>query len=345
MSQVADEARSQVDLLQDASGTRRFQVLALDGGGVRGIFTAAVLAGLEADLGTSILDHFDLVVGTSTGGIIALGLGVGLKPAELVEVYTSEKRNIFPNTLGWRALRRPFRAKYGPRGLERAVRRIFEDKLLGESTVPLVVPAYNLGENDVYIFKTPHHPRLKRDHTVPMWAVAMATSAAPTYLPVFRLPSSHIRLVDGGVWANNPAMVGVTEAVSMFGRHPGEVRLLSLGTTSDARTRYSRLDNGGLLQWLRTPTVIDVLMNGQSIGAFAEVQHLIGRENAHRLDPAAPKELAKLDDCDPKELIAKASHHSRQFSPVFEEVFASHAPAPYSPLYGPNAKETSHAHD
>jgi len=103
--------------------------------------------------------------------------------------------------------------------------------------VPLVVPSYNLGENAVYLFKTPHHVRLRRDFRVTMWAVAMATSAAPTYFPAFRLPTDHVRLVDGGVWANNPAMVGVTEAVSMFGCALDEIRVLSVGTTTSVAPR------------------------------------------------------------------------------------------------------------
>jgi patatin-like phospholipase/acyl hydrolase len=321
----------------------RFQVLALDGGGARGIFTAALLAGLQDDIGAPVSDRFDLVVGTSTGGIIALGLGAGLTPREILDFYVSGKDSIFPDRFGWRKLRHLLVAKYRPGRLEAALRRIFGATLLGESRVPLVIPAYNLGENDVYLFKTPHHPRLKRDHRLPMWVVAMATSAAPTFFPAFRLPSDYVRLVDGGVWANNPAMVGVTEAVSMFGQRLEDVRVLSLGTTSSVRTRRSRLDNGGLIRWARGPNVIDVLLNGQSAGAFAQVQHLIGPEKAHRLNPPAPDELAKLDACDTRELIAKASHHSRVFCPTFEKVFGSHVPAPYVPLHSPDGKVGAHA--
>lgn len=319
-------------------GQTDFQVLALDGGGARGMFTAALLAGLEDDIGRPVVDHFNLVVGTSTGGVIGLALGAGLSPREILEFYVSEKDSIFADRLGWRAVRRVFAAKYPSERLQGALQRILGPTLIGESKVPLVIPAYNLGENDVYLFKTPHHPRLKRDHKVPMWAAAMATTAAPTFFPTFRLPTDHVRLVDGGVWANNPAMVGVTEAVSMFGCQLQDVRVLSLGTTTSLRTRRSRLDNAGLIRWARGPNVVDVLLTGQSAGAFAQVQHLIGPENAHRLNPPAPDELAKLDACDAQDLIAKAAHHSRMFGPMFEQAFGSHVPASYVPFYGPNAK-------
>lgn len=337
---TASKAEVGVVVPADAAAPR-FQVLALDGGGVRGIFTAAILAGLEADTGQPVLDHFDLVVGTSTGGIIALALGAGLTPSEILDFYVAERETIFSGPPVWTSVRRVFRAKYGPDGLEAALKRIFGERLLGESQIALVVPSYNLGENAVYLFKTPHHPRLRRDYRVPMWAVAMATSAAPTYFRAFRLPVDEVRLVDGGVWANNPAMVGVTEAVSMFNRKLDEVRVLSIGTTASLKPRPSRLDNGGLARWVRGTNVVEVLMAGQSAGAFAQVQHLIGPDNAFRLDPPAPPELARLDACDARELIGKAAHHSRVFAPVFETVFAAHIAAPFRPFHGPNAKAGS----
>lgn len=315
----------------------RFQILALDGGGVRGIFTAALLAGIEQDTGHSVLEHFDRVVGTSTGGIVALGLGAGLTPLEILEFYVSENRRIFANRMRWRLARQPFVAKYRATALKAALQRTFGEKLLGESVVPLVIPSFNLGENDVYLFKTPHHERLKRDYRVPMWAVAMATSAAPTYFPAFCLPDEHVRLIDGGVWANNPAMVGVTEAISMFDRQLVDLRVLSLGTTSELKLGRSRLNNAGLLGW--GLSAVNVLLDGQSAAAFKQTQHLVGVDHAHRLDPLAPRELASLDTADARELIAVAAHHSRQFTPKFEATFGSHVRSPYTPLRGPLAQE------
>jgi patatin-like phospholipase/acyl hydrolase len=313
----------------------RFQVLSLDGGGIRGIFTAAVLAGLEGDLGGPILDHFDLVVGTSTGGIIATALGAGLSPEEILELYVREMKTIFPGHRYLRSARGLLRPKYGSNGLRSLLQRTFGDRILGESKVPLVIPAFDVGENQVYLFKTPHHERLKRDWKVPFWQVAMATSAAPAFFPAFYLPGDKVRLIDGGVWASNPAMIGVAEAVSIFGQTLESIRVLSLGTTTDSRPRSRQLDNGGLLQWLRSPNVVNVLLTGQSIGAFTEVQHLIGPSNAYRLNPPAPPGLARLDSADARDLKAKASFHSRFFCPTFEAVFADHLASSYKPFHGP----------
>ena len=321
-----------------AAARSRFQVLSLDGGGIRGIFSAALLAGLEKDLGRPILDHFDLVVGTSTGGLIAVGLGAGMVPEEIVDLYVAERETIFPGPRRLRSVRQLVRPKYRANGLHALLRQVFGSRLLAESRVPLVIPSYDLGENSVYLFKTPHHARLKRDWRVPLWQVAAATSAAPTFFPAFSLPSDHVRLVDGGVWANNPAMVGVVEAVSMFGQPLDTIRVLSLGTTADPQTRKRKLDNGGLLQWVRSPNVVDVLLTGQSVGAFTQVQHLIRRGHAYRLDPQAPVGLTGMDRADARDLKAKAAYHSRSFCPTFESTFADHTAVPYQPWYGPNAR-------
>jgi patatin-like phospholipase/acyl hydrolase len=320
--------------MSGTEGSRRFTVLSIDGGGVRGIFAAAVLASLERDTGTRIADHFDLVVGTSTGGIIALGLGAGMSPEEVLALYIDNADSIFPARRR-SILARPLsllRAKYKPDGLRRVVQQVFGDTLMCESTVPLVIPSYNVGENAVYLFKTPHHERLRRDWRVPMWQVAMATTAAPTFFPAYSLPGDHVRLVDGGVWANSPSMVGIVEAVSMFGQPLEQIRLLSLGTTVAAAYRPRGLDRGGLIQWIRSPNVAQVLLAGQSQGAFTASEHLLGRGRAFRLNPPAPESLARLDAADARDLLAAAAHHSRDFCPTFAAEFASHQRGPYSPL-------------
>jgi uncharacterized protein len=124
----------------------------------------------------------------------------------------------------------------------------------------------------------------------------------------------------------------------MFGRDLSELRVLSLGTTATTRARSTNLDNAGVLRWALGPSVVEVLLRGQSVGAFTQVQHLVGAENAHRLDPTAP-EHAALDRCDARELIGKASHYSRMFSPTFKATFAGHFPIPYTPFHGVNRKQ------
>jgi patatin-like phospholipase/acyl hydrolase len=310
----------------------RFQILSLDGGGVKGLFSAAVLAFLEEDHGLHIADHFDLIVGTSTGGIIALALGMGMRPREIVEFYVRKGPEIFAsNRLS--GIKRFFRSKYDIDGLESALKDCFGEKQLADSVKRLVIPSYNIGEDDVYLFKTPHHERLKRDYKVPVWKVALATSAAPTFFPSC-LKLDHIRLVDGGVWANNPTMVGVVEAISMLDVPLSAIRALSLGTTNAVKGRPKKLDRGGLWQW-RTEAV-DVIMRGQSIGAFTQALHLLGRDKVVRMDPKVPDGLFTLDKLSEEELLGKAAHESRHFSPTFEKMFADYTAPEFKPFHVKN---------
>ena len=310
-----------------------FQILSLDGGGIRGLFSAAILSLIEQDLNTRIADHFDLIVGTSTGGIIAIGLGLGLEPKSLVDFYLQHCSDIFKNRFRARSALQWFRRKYSSAPLSAALREVLGDRLFGESTKRLVIPAYNLGDDDVYLFRTPHHQRLRRDYRVPAWQVALATAAAPTFFPACR-EIDQLRLIDGGIWANNPAMVGVIEAVGTLNADIANVKILSIGTYDSVNNRPPRLDRGGRISWARGAAVVDVLMRAQSIGVNNHVKFLLAPDRFLRVDPRVPAADMTLDlPCKTDDLISRAAHHSRTFMPQIEKIFCDHTAAPYQPLY------------
>jgi patatin-like phospholipase/acyl hydrolase len=311
----------------------RFQILALDGGGVRGLFSAAILSFVEQDLATKITDHFDLIVGTSTGGIIALGLGLGLEPRDLVEFYARNCPEVFRNPFRYRSGLHWFRRKYSPVPLATALQRMLGERLFGESNKRLVIPAYNLGDDNVYLFRTPHHKTLRRDFRVPAWRVALATSAAPTFFPACS-EIDRLRLIDGGVWANNPAMVGLVEAVGTLGVDIRDIRILSIGTYDSVNSRPSRLDRGGKISWARSAAVVDVILRAQTIGVNNQLRFLLMPEHFLRIDPRVPAADVSLDlTCKTDELISRAAHHSRIYVPEIEKRFLEHKAQPYLPLY------------
>lgn len=318
-------------ILQEA--TDRFQILSLDGGGIKGIFSAGVLAAIEEDLNISVADHFDLIAGTSTGGIVAIGLGLGLKPREIVEFYLREGPSIFPKWFGLKPFQHWISNKYSASPLEEALKRCFKEKRFGDSKKRLVVPSYNLGEDDVYIFRTPHSERLRRDYKVPAWKVAKATSAAPTFFPASRDVDS-LRLIDGGVWANNPSLVAVTEAFGTLKVPLSAIHVFSVGTTDVVTHRNQRLDSGGIIAWGRESAAIDVIMRGQSIGVNNQVTWLLGKDHIERLDPKVAANEFSLDGIHKADdLIAKAAHYSRSFMPIFKNRFMSHKAPPYEPIH------------
>jgi patatin-like phospholipase/acyl hydrolase len=310
-----------------------FQILSIDGGGIKGIFSAAVLAAIEEDLSINVIDHFDLIAGTSTGGIIALALGMGLRPRDIVEFYLEQGPIIFPSYFGLKNFQHWFMRKFTSNTLEEALKKYFGDKKFGESSKRLVIPAYNLGEDDIYIFRTPHHETLRRDYKVLSWKVGKATSAAPTFFACSK-DIDNQRLIDGGIWANNPSLVAVTEAVCTLGIQLDKIQVFSLGTSFPVNHRKSRLNNGGIISWAKENSAIDVILRGQSIGVNNQVSLLLGKNKVFRLDPSVPAGEFSLDNTHKvDDLIAKAAHHSRGITPVFASKFAYHSAAPYIPIY------------
>jgi len=310
----------------------RFQILSLDGGGAKALFTAHVLARLEKDLDVSITDSFDLIAGTSAGGIVALALGAGLTPSEIVEHYEELVEAVFPVTRRrlWRRPRQLIAPIYDADALRTALTKVLGERLLGESVKRLVIPAWDVQRGAVHIFKTPHHERLVRDWRLSMVDIAMATSAAPLYFPAARVDGH--RLIDGGVWANNPSVVAIAEAVSMLGVPLASTRVLNVGTIDQLTNHHKRLDRGGLLNWAKP--IAPLILNAGSRGGQGIAEHLIGKDSYARFDARVPGDLYALDSADADDIAGLAASVSRELSPVFKARFATHRAAEYTPLIG-----------
>ncbi len=270
------------------------RILCIDGGGIKGVFPASFLATVEESIGTTVSSQFDLIVGTSTGGIIALGLGLGLTPRQILAFYEQRGPAIFGGHRGIRALRHLFRAKYDPAPLAAALQDVFGDRLLGESDKRLVVPSFNIETGEVHVWKTAHNPRLERDYKHSAVEVALSTAAAPTFFPTYRSQSG-TPLIDGGVWANNPVTIATVEAVGILGWRPEDLRILSLGcTTAPLDIDWGRRHSLGQLGWARK--IADVFMAAQSASAIGMTQHLLpDREQLIRISPLVGKNRFDLD--------------------------------------------------
>ena len=318
--------------------SRIFNILSLDGGGIKGLNSAALLAHVEEDLGCAVTDHFDLIAGTSTGAIIAAALGLGMRPKDIVRFYVERGPTIFPATTlqNKRAnLRHIFRRKFDSAALEENLRECIGERILGESTKRLVIPAYDIGRDDVCLFKTPHHPRFMRDHRLPAWQVVMASAAAPSYFPAVR-SIEHRRLIDGGVWANNPVMVAITEAIGVLGVPVSNIRVLSIGTTDPLCMPPEKLDKGG--QWTWKAEAVRVALRGQSIGAINQARLILGNDRVVRVDPVVPDGMFALDKLDVTGHLSLAAHESRIAMPAIAP-FMRHVAAAFTPFYGPLAKQ------
>lgn len=274
-----------------------FRILSIDGGGICGILPASVLAELELRYlnGQPIGAYFDMIAGTSTGGIIGLALSRGLRAAQIRDVYIERGGNIFPPVSGvakvWRRVRRLQRYPYERKPLQDELLRIFGDTAFGEARTRLCIPAFEGRHGEPWIYKTPHHPDYKRDRHASMVTVGLATAAAPTFFEA--LPNNGYVMIDGGLWANNPVMNALVDALTCFEIERRQIRILSLGCgetsfeVSDAKAR------GGLLHWWN---VYWAAMRAQSKNALGQAYLLVGKDQVLRVDAPESKDSIGLDD-------------------------------------------------
>lgn len=246
----------------------RFRILSLNGGGIKGAFSAAVLTAIEKEYNCNIADYFDLVAGTSTGGLIALGLGAGVKAEKILSLYKDKGSVIFPQGCAlWRKMRWIVSGKYGNKGLKSAVSEIVADekgeKRLQDSRCRLLISSFSADNGEMRYFTTPHIDFCKTDGEVSMMDVALATSAAPTYFQPANVAHgcSVGRYLDGGVGANVPALAAVLHVVHYLGVAPSQIDVLSVGTTTKDMG-YSNIPKG-IKGWLSKGKIIDLYSNAQ----------------------------------------------------------------------------------
>ena len=279
-----------------------FRILALDGGGIKGAFTASVLATLEQALGLSAASQFDLVAGTSTGGILAIGLGMGLHPKDMLRFYRDRGPVVFPAMRFHRKWKSQLRSVFSPKfsqrvlsyELEQAYYRDAKRKVLGDSVCRLVIPAYDAIGGVCHVFRTPHHALLTADKDTDVVEVALATAAAPTYFSsaVVKNLISNASFFDGGVWANCPAMAAIVEAVCYLGVPLDRIDVLSIGTTEEPFTVKS-MAQAGWARWGKT--LIDLLMNAQVDSSVKHAQLLVGEPRFLRLNTVTTPGMYALD--------------------------------------------------
>lgn len=322
-----------------------FRILAIDGGGIRGVFPAAFLAALESTLcaGRPIGDFFDLITGTSTGGLIALGLGAGRSASELQQLYLERGPEIFPPYPDtW--LGRTHRTLYNNTvGLARyrcdrqALRKVL-DEFLGETTFGasryrLIIPSTDGRFGELALFKNRFHPDYRLDHRKLMLDIALATSSAPTFYPAH--DAHGLRYVDGGVWANNPIMLGIVEALVSFDVQPTQIQVLSIGCGDEPfrvtdRMAGRKLTGGGILSW---KMVIGAAIRCQSLSTLNQARLLLGPENVVRIEPSIVAKPIALDDYRraTDELLPAVGPALTQFGATIAQMCLHEAAEPFRP--------------
>lgn len=274
-----------------------FQILSLSGGGFLGLYSIAILADIERHTNTKIANHFDLLAGTSIGGILALALAAEVPAKSIQDAFENNGQRIFgfdplpTSRLAiladlWNSF---YRSKYDPQALRETIEEILDPKLrIGDLKHPVIVPAINLTRGAPQLFKTPHHQDFCLDLNLKVVDVALATSAAPTYFPLAEIGDS--LYTDGGLYANSPDLLALHEATHFFDQQEDEIRILSVGTTTSqfsfAHTKNLKF---GILDWFKRKRLLNVIIASQQKSVDFMLRHRLG-DRYLRLDEIQSKE-------------------------------------------------------
>lgn len=302
---------------------KRIRVLAIDGGGIRGVIPAVIIAAIEEQTGHPASKLFDLIAGTSTGGILALGLakpGLDGRPSfaasDLVQLYERRGPEIFRRTfyrtvVGLGGLLRP---RYSSDNLDGVLEEYFGDTRLSDALTELVIPSYDVEQRNP-IFFTTYFAKNRPGFDHPMKEVARATASAPTYFPAARrdLNGKYLALIDGGIFANNPTLCAYGEAKRLWPNAAEEQFVfVSIGTGQHARPMfYDRVKNWGLLGW--STRILDVVLDSGSEAVHSQALYLLptlvgprtqSRRRYFRFQVNLEKEYRQMDNADSENVKA-----------------------------------------
>ena len=289
-----------------------FRILSLSGGGFLGLYSAVVLEGLERRAGVPMGRRFDLLAGTSIGGVLALALAFELPMSRLVDLFAELGPTVFSD----RALptgrvsrlidlsRSVLGPKYSGQALREALEAELGDATLGDARHSCVIPAVDVQTCRTKVFKTPHAVASEGDRELRAVDVAMAACAAPAYFPSVRIGE---RLyADGGLFAVAPDQVALHEAEQFMGIDPSTVKMLSIGTAA-RRYRPSEEVRGdaGAVSWLSEGRLVLTMISAQQQHVQAMMEDRLGprllrldadwpADQGLGIDVATPQAIATL---------------------------------------------------
>ncbi|XXE03656.1 patatin-like phospholipase family protein [Pseudomonas sp. Z3-6] len=330
------------DLISDEFGQRTYHVLALSGGGYRGLYTATILAEIEQALGRPIASHFDLICGTSAGGLLALGLASEIPAPELKSLFEDQGKQIFGVRSWWRRrIGMYFKAKHSNDGLKAVLEQRFGAATIGDLKHRVLIPAVNFTTGRGQFFKTPHHQTFELDHRLSIVDVALATSAAPVYFPSVRNPRGVF--VDGGLVGNAPGLFGLHEIRTFLDKDPQAiVRVLAIGTMTIGATISGKTSlDRGILGW--GSSLFDLVISAQESSVDYMLAQSIGDRYFKIDDQVTPQQSSDVKSLDEVSTASTNTLRDRganaaqralgdpRFAP-----FRAHVPARPIFFHGPN---------
>ncbi len=285
-----------------------FNILSIDGGGLRGIIPVRIMQKVEELTGKKIQDTFDMMAGTSTGGLLVSCMTLRndkdrSKPLysleSIADIYTKEGKTIFPIKSGiskfFHGVTNLFNPAFSADGIDKVLKKYVKEQRIKETLRPIVVSTYDLHNNIPVFFKSAEGNDNEAANAR-IYDICRATSAAPTYLPAysFNYKNNLLTGIDGGVYVNNPTMAALAE-ISKYGNRGfykkrdntdvafDDVRVLSLGTgTYTGTITEKEAVSWGELQWVTRIT--DIMMKGVNQSTHYESVEMLNPEKYLRLN-------------------------------------------------------------
>ncbi|MFW6027159.1 MAG: CBASS cGAMP-activated phospholipase [Candidatus Woesearchaeota archaeon] len=266
----------------------KFKILSIDGGGARGIFPTHILKRIYEEYEIEdFCKEFDLIVGTSTGSIIAAGLAIGKPIEKIYKLYLEEAEKIFSEKNGF-CKGYALKSRYKKDNLVGLLKKVFKDKKIKDSKTRLMIPATDLTNGNIYIHKSNYDKEFVRDKETLLYKAVLSSCSAPIYFKPEKIKERYL-LADGGLWANNPALLAYTEAISRLEINHKNIHILSLGT--GVGKEYYNIDQKSWGACKLNKKLIDLVLNLQSANNNNICKHLLGDKQYLRLNYESDNKL------------------------------------------------------
>lgn len=276
---------------------KNYNILSLDGGGIRGLVLLKQIVKLEEIVGKPLNQHFNLISGTSTGGIIAVLLSLGYSAKELLNIYTVHGKKIFKKQFLRFGI---FRPKYNDKYFNKIIKEYVGDKMLSDILNDLVIIGYDVDSREKIIFKS-RKAKINVNKNYTLFDVIRSTASAPTFFKPHIINKTNHHYVDGGLVINNPALVSWVEALN-YENSPEKINIISFSTGIKEKKISKNILRGGMLKWA-SPTV-DILLAEQTRTTDYHMEKLYKRESGIyvRCNSTIKYSSGKIDDTSKKNI-------------------------------------------
>lgn len=275
------------------------RILAIDGGGIRGVIPAYLLMKLEEQVQRPLRELVDVVAGTSTGAIIAAAVATGKEMKDVYQLYEEQGKRIFEKQSPF-VLWEPF---YKNKSLKTQLKKEFGNIALKDISFPLLIPTVNITKGKIHVFRSGYHAHREDDKQIKLWDAVLSSCSAPIYFPPNNVQNNYLA-ADGGLWANNPSLLCLTEGVHYFGKTMDQIKILSIGTGRQ-KIHFKLKDKKrgwGLREWISfhfspftiKPTLLDLALHLSSESISYHCQ-LLCKENFFRVNKELGEEIP-IDD-------------------------------------------------